>query len=255
MSHKKRRLESKKGSDIDIKEGNINQDSDEMTTSSNSTIPSKPEANIQAEFHVDDDPNEGQNMGLSTGKGNCLPETERELVRIPGPLAQVEATYLPDPTFAVDGWTSETPVEGDQLLTEDLVGRSSSPVPSRQTRPAQVKEDDEWKTEPAQPHGEDEQRSQLHDPSIEPGGQGEPKTNTLQQGKIGQEGDSDDDIEIESANVSSAHEHKLAILESDAHLQFLQETCLTKTLQAAFDKEAKVAGKKAIGSPLDPEHL
>ena len=178
-----------------------------------------------------------------------MPETERELVRVPGPLAQVEATYLPDPLSVADGWTPETSVEGDQPLTEDQAGRSSTPEPSRQTRPAQVRKDDDWIIEAAQPHGKDEHRSQQHDPSTEQGGQSEPNTSTLQQGKIGQEGDSDDDIEIESANVSSAHEHKLAILESDTHLQFLQETCLTKTLQAAFDNEAKVAGKKAIGSP------
>ena len=41
---------------------------------------------------------------------------------------------------------------------------------------------------------------------------------------------------------------------SPSHVQFVQETCLTKALRAAFDKEAKDYSKRAIGSPLDPEH-
>ena len=39
-----------------------------------------------------------------------------------------------------------------------------------------------------------------------------------------------------------------------AHLQFIQESCLTKGLRTTFEKEAKEVGKKIIGSPLDPEH-
>ena len=61
-------------------------------------------------------------------------------------------------------------------------------------------------------------------------------------------------IILESINASSATANRLALLESDAHIQFVQETCLTKGLQAAFEKEAKEFQKSAIGSPLDPEH-
>ena len=68
-------------------------------------------------------------------------------------------------------------------------------------------------------------------------------------------GDGEDQvIVIESINASSATVNKLALLESDAHIQFVQETCLTRCLQTAFDKEAKDYHKKALGSPLDPEH-
>ena len=35
---------------------------------------------------------------------------------------------------------------------------------------------------------------------------------------------------IESINVSSATANRLALLESDAHIQFIQETCLAKGL-------------------------
>jgi exonuclease III len=61
-------------------------------------------------------------------------------------------------------------------------------------------------------------------------------------------------MEIESINASSASKNDDALLESDASIQFIQESGLTKTLQASFDKEAREHGKKAIGSPLDPEH-
>ena len=69
----------------------------------------------------------------------------------------------------------------------------------------------------------------------------------------------DDGIEeelliLESINTSSAHANKQEILEGDAHIQFLQEACLTKTLLAAFDKDAKAKGKRITGGPLDPEH-
>ena len=73
--------------------------------------------------------------------------------------------------------------------------------------------------------------------------------------KDGTSNDEDDELVIESINASSANTNKVAILESDAQLQFIQETCLTKALQATFDKEAKEYKKSAIGSPLDPEHI
>ena len=72
--------------------------------------------------------------------------------------------------------------------------------------------------------------------------------------KIGSGEGEDQEIIIEVINASSATVNRLALLESDAHVQFVQETCLTKGLQATFDKEAKEYHKKAIGSPLDPEH-
>ena len=59
----------------------------------------------------------------------------------------------------------------------------------------------------------------------------------------------EDDLVIELINASSANANKLAILESDAHIQFVQETCLTKALQAIFDKDAKEYNKVAIGNP------
>ena len=62
------------------------------------------------------------------------------------------------------------------------------------------------------------------------------------------------EIILGSITASSATANKLALLESNAHIQFVQETRLTKALQAAFDKEAKEYHKNAIGSPLDPEH-
>ena len=60
-------------------------------------------------------------------------------------------------------------------------------------------------------------------------------------------GDGEDQvIIIESINASSATVNRLALLESDAHIQFVQETCLTKSLQTAFDKEAKDFHKKKL---------
>ena len=68
-------------------------------------------------------------------------------------------------------------------------------------------------------------------------------------------GDGEDQvIIIESINASSATVNRQALLESDAHIQFVQETCLTTSLQTAFDKEAKEFHKRVMGSPLDPEH-
>ena len=67
-------------------------------------------------------------------------------------------------------------------------------------------------------------------------------------------GDEVENLRIESVNASSAHANKLAIFKCKAHLQFVQESCLTKGLLATFEKEAKEVGKSVIGSPLDPEH-
>ena len=72
--------------------------------------------------------------------------------------------------------------------------------------------------------------------------------------RLGSGDGEDQEIIIESINASSATANRLALLESDAHIQFVQETCLTRSLQTAFDKEAKDYNKKALGSPLDPEH-
>ena len=79
------------------------------------------------------------------------------------------------------------------------------------------------------------------------------KLNEVQQ--IGGEQGDEEELHIESTNATSANTNKLAILESDAHIQFIQETCLTKALQASFEKEAREYKKLAIGSPLDPEHI
>ena len=74
------------------------------------------------------------------------------------------------------------------------------------------------------------------------------------EGRVGSGDGGVQEIILESINASSATANRLALLESDAHIQFVQETCLTKALQAAFEKEAKDHPKNAIGSPLDPEH-
>ena len=57
--------------------------------------------------------------------------------------------------------------------------------------------------------------------------------------KLGCGDGEDQELLIESINASSATANRLALLESDAHIQFVQETCLTKNLQAEFEKEAK----------------
>ena len=87
-------------------------------------------------------------MGLSTSNGNCLPETERELVRIPGPLTHEETIQPPKTACGEDGCAPETAVGGEQPASNLKASGSSSREPSRQTRPAQVKEDDHTVTEP-----------------------------------------------------------------------------------------------------------
>ena len=54
---------------------------------------------------------------------------------------------------------------------------------------------------------------------------------------------------IESINASSAIANRLALMESDSHVQFAQGTCFTKALQAAFDKEAKDYSNKTKEAP------
>ena len=72
-------------------------------------------------------------------------------------------------------------------------------------------------------------------------------------GKIGNDDGSEEELVVlESINASSAQANKLAILEGDAHLQLLQETCLAKILLAAFDKDAKAKGKNDHWEPARP---
>ena len=83
---------------------------------------------------------------------------------------------------------------------------------------------------------------------------GEEARRSKHEGRIGSGEGVDHEIIFESINASSATANRLALLESDAHVQFVQETRLTKALQVTFDKDAKEYHKNAIGSPLDPEH-
>ena len=59
-----------------------------------------------------------------------------------------------------------------------------------------------------------------------------------------------------SINASSANgPNKVALFESGAHVQFVQESCISDKQQQSFEKEAATYQMKFIGSPLDPEHI
>ena len=124
--------------------------------------PPSSETAVTVEPHAKDDQNDDSRMGLSTSNGNCLPGTERELVRIPGPLAPDEVTCLPDLPSAIDGGTPDTRVEGVLPSPGDQAGRSSTSEPSRQTRPAHVNEADEPIDEAKQRQGKDGNGHQHH---------------------------------------------------------------------------------------------
>ena len=58
---------------------------------------------------------------------------------------------------------------------------------------------------------------------------------------------------IESINVSSANTNRNTILARKAHVQMIQETCLTKAQNGDMQREAKKVKKQFQGGPADPE--
>ena len=58
---------------------------------------------------------------------------------------------------------------------------------------------------------------------------------------------------IETANVTSADNHRYKILARKVNMQFNQETCLTEAQKSTLVNEARKKGKSFIGGPLDPE--
>ena len=58
---------------------------------------------------------------------------------------------------------------------------------------------------------------------------------------------------VETTNVTSANSNRKTIFGRKAHLQLIQETCLTKAQRIAMQKEARLISKQFEGGPTDPE--